>query len=114
MSFVKTVLKVTALFLIVCAVSGLIGLVYHFMSSAPIAYCEYMTFMIVSMIMMLFGVFAMLRGYHPGKNAIDTDTDFDPRWGVRNPIRMIFVGVVFIAIGLGMFFAALYIESLLH
>lgn len=114
MAFVKSALRVVLLFLIVCAVSGLIGFIYHLISAASVIYSVYMSYLIVSAVLMIFGVFTMLRGYHPGKNSYNEDTNFDPKWGVRNPVRMIIVGTVLIIIGLCLFFAALYIESLLH
>ncbi len=114
MSFIKVALRIVILFLIVLAVSGIIGGIYHIVSSLPIFYCEYMTGLIISVILMIFGIFAMLRGYHPGKNSMDTETDYYPRWGVRNPTRMLFVGTLTLVMGLVMFFVALYFESLLH
>lgn len=114
MAFVRSALRVVLLFLIACAVSGLIGFIYHLINSVSIIYSVYMSYLIVSAVLMIFGVFTMLRGYHPGKNSHNEDTNFDPRWGVRNPARMITVGTVLIIIGLCLFFTSLYIESLLH
>ncbi|MDI6601704.1 MAG: hypothetical protein QME46_07965 [Thermoanaerobacteraceae bacterium] len=114
MVFIKAAFRVIVLFAIVCAVAGLIGFVYHLISSAPLIYAIYMTYLIVSMILMIFGVFTMFRGYHPGRMSENMEIDFNPKWGARNPVRMIIVGTVVMIIGLGLFFAGLYIESLLH
>jgi len=112
--FVKSAFRVIMLYLIVCAASAAIGFLYHAISSTPLIFSIYRAYLIVSMILMLFGVFTMFRGYHPGKLSENIEVNYDPKWGVRNPERMLIVGMVIMIIGLGVFFTGLYIESTLH